>query len=134
LQKDPNFAFQIPWEKWEHIVAGAYHNAGFDKVVLTPRSGDHGKDVIATMSGHGSVRIIDQVKAYKRGHLVTANDLRAMLWVLHNDGASQGFVTTTSDFAPGIWTDPTIAPYVPSRLKLINGTALLPRLQELARK
>jgi hypothetical protein len=39
LKKDPNVAFQISPERWEEIVAGAYHRARFDEVTLTPRSG-----------------------------------------------------------------------------------------------
>jgi hypothetical protein len=49
LSKDWSLAYPIPPYKWEEIVAGAYVNAGFD-VVLTPRSGDHGRDIIATTS------------------------------------------------------------------------------------
>jgi restriction system protein len=56
----------------KEIIAGAYHRSGFDEVILTPRSGDHGRDVIAIKKGIGSIRVIDQVKAYKPGHLVTA--------------------------------------------------------------
>jgi hypothetical protein len=65
LEKDPDAAFEISPEKWEEIVAGAYSKAGFDEVTLTPRSGDHGRDVIAIKKGLGSVRVIDQVKAFK---------------------------------------------------------------------
>jgi restriction system protein len=61
---------------------------------------DHGRDVIAVKRGLGFVRVIDQVKAYKPTHLVTADDVRALIGVLHGDGASKGFLTTTSDFAP----------------------------------
>jgi restriction system protein len=107
LQKDPSIAFQISWEKWEHIIAGAYQKSGFfDEVILTQRSGDYGKDVIAIKRGFGSVRVIDQVKAFGPGHRVTANDVRAMIGVLQTDGAAKGFVTTTSDFAPRIERDP----------------------------
>lgn len=77
--------------------------------------------------------MIDQVKAYKPGHLITANDVRALLGVLQGDGASKGFITTTSDFAPRIKGDPLLIPFMPSRLELINGTMLLERLQQLAR-
>jgi restriction system protein len=52
--------------------------------------------------------------------------------VLHLDPASKGFVTTTSDFAPGIATDPFIAPLIPSRLDLINGEKLRAWLEKLA--
>ena len=125
-------AFQIPTDKWEEIVAGAYKKAGFDEVILTPRSGDLGRDVIAIKKGIGEVRIIDQVKAYKPGHLVTANDVRALIGVLPFDGASKGFLTTTSDFAPRIKEDPLITPYIPWRLELINGPTLIKRLKDLA--
>jgi restriction system protein len=82
LRRDPAAAFEIPAHKWEEIVAGAYVAAGFDEVILTPRSGDLGRDVIATKSGFGSIRIYDQVKAYKPGHLVTAEEVRAMNGIL----------------------------------------------------
>jgi len=80
----------------------------------------------------GIIRVIDQVKAYKPDHLVTANDVRALLGVLQGDGASKGILTTTSDFAPKLREDPLIIPFIPSRLELINGTMLLKQLQELA--
>ena len=92
------------------------------------------RDVIAVKRGLGVVRVIDQVKAYKPGHLVTADDVRALIGVLHGDGASKGFLTTTSDFAPRLEADPLIAHFIPSRLELINGTALLKRLDELVKR
>ena len=78
--------------------------------------------------------MIDQVKAYAPGHRVSANDVRALMGVLHCDTASKGFVTTTSDFAPGVAADPLIRPLIPSRLELINGEKLLARLAELSRR
>jgi len=134
LAREPALAFQIEARKWEEIIAGAYKTAGFDEVTLTPRSGDLGRDVIAIKRGIGTVRIIDQVKAYKPGHLVTANDVRALLGVLEGDKASKGFLTTTSDFAPRLLNDILLRPFMPSRLELVNGKALLARLKELAIK
>jgi len=133
LKTDPNIAFQIGWEKWEEIVAGAYTRAGFDEVILTPRSGDFGRDVIATKRGIGSVRVIDQVKAFKPGHLVSANDVRALYGVVDLDGAAKGFLSTTSDFAPKIKSDPLLQKVIPSRIQLINGRELFARLEELAK-
>lgn len=131
ISQDPAQIHAIPARKWEEIIAGAYKQAGFDEVTLTPRSGDYGRDVIAVKKGLGTIRVIDQVKAYKPGHLVTANDVRALMGVLQGDGASKGFLTTTSDFAPRIKTDPLIAPFIPSRLELVDGAALKRRLEEL---
>jgi restriction system protein len=79
LEADPSLAFKLNARDWEIIIAGAYDQAGFDEVTLTPQSGDRGRDVIAVKRGFGTVRIIDQVKAFRPGHLVTANDVRAGL-------------------------------------------------------
>jgi restriction system protein len=48
IQRDPAAAYEIDPRQWEEIIAGAYSQAGFDEVILTPRSGDKGRDVIAT--------------------------------------------------------------------------------------
>ncbi len=80
IASDPGALFKIPPDKMEQMIAGWYASLGYD-VTLTPRSGDYGRDVIAEKPGILSVRIIDQVKAYKPGHLVDANDVRA-LWSL----------------------------------------------------
>jgi restriction system protein len=111
-----------------------HKESGFDEVILTPRSGDHGRDVVAIMKGVGSIRVIDSVKAYRPPHLVGYDDVRALIGVLHSDGASKGLLTTTSDFAPNILKDPLITRSIPSQLELVNGTMLLARLQELAQK
>jgi restriction system protein len=132
LKDDPKLAFQISPRKWEEIIAGAYKKAGFEDVTLTPRSGDFGRDVIAVKKGLGIVRVIDQVKAHKPGHLVTADDVRALMGVLQGDSASKGFLTTTSDFAPKLRENPLIVPFIPSRIELIDGKTLLKRLKEIA--
>jgi restriction system protein len=114
------------------MVAGAYERGGADEVILTPCSGDLGRDVIATFRGIGRVRVIDQVKAYNSSHLVTADDVRALLGVLEADGASKGVLTTTSDFAPRLREDRLIKPYLRNRIELVNGSDLLSRLTELS--
>lgn len=134
LKQDPSLAFQIGDRKWEEIVAGAYSKAGFDQVTLTPRSGDYGRDVIAVKQGLGTVRVIDQVKAYGPKHIVTADDVRALLGVLQGDKASKGFLTTTSDFAPKLHEDVLLKPFMPGQIELINGKMLLARLEDLAKK
>jgi restriction system protein len=133
IRRDPYAIYQIPPRTWEEIIAGAYERSGFDRVTLTPRSGDFGRDIIAEKTGWGSVRFIEQVKAYKPGHLVTAEEVRALGFVLLSDrSANKGIVTTTSDFAPRIAQDPYIRPHMPNRIELINGQELLQRLRSLA--
>src|SRR5438874_10490609 len=135
IQRNPQEAYSIDSRTWEEIVAGAYHNAGFDEVVLTPRSGDKGRDVVATKRGVGSIRLFDQVKAYKPGHVVTAEEVRAMLGVITGAGnVSKGVITTTSAFAPRLVDDPYISKYIPYRLELKPREILLPWLNEVAAK
>jgi restriction system protein len=133
LKNDWQKASQIPPRKWEELIAAAFDQAGYDEVILTPRSGDHGRDVIAIKRGVGSVRIIDSVKAYKAGNLVRFDDVRALAGVLLGDQrASKGIITTTSSFAPGIVEDPFIRPLLPYRLELMDGAALQKWLEDLA--
>jgi len=132
IQEDSDVLYELDPRKWEEILAGAYEREGYDEVILTPRSGDFGRDVIAIKRGFGSVRLLDQMKAYSPEHLVKANDVRAMIGVLTGDqNASKGIVTTTSDFAPRIVEDPLIKPFIPYRLELVNGRALIERLSRL---
>jgi restriction system protein len=132
LEKDWELAFRMSSRQWEEMIAGAYERGGADEVILTPRSGDLGRDVIATFRGVGTIRVVDQVKAYKPTHLVTADDVRALLGVLEADDASKGFLTTTSDFAPRLREDRLMRRYLGTQIDLVNGSELLRRLIDLS--
>ncbi len=99
LGDDWTLAYQLTPEKWEEIVAGAFKKAKYDEVTLTPRSRDHGRDVVAIKRGIGCVKIIGSVKRYAPGNLVEYDDIRALLGVLSGErDASKGIITTTSVF------------------------------------
>ena len=131
--KSGRFIYQLSPRELEELIAASYDRAGFDEVILTPRSGDHGRDVIATKKGMFSVRIFDQVKAQRPGRPVDANDVRALLGSLTSN-VSKGIFTTTSSFAPRLMDDPAIGPNVPHRLELRPREILLPWLQTLRDK
>ncbi len=64
LINDADFLFwfaQYP-RKFEEFIAGMYHLDGWTDVILTPQSGDYGRDVIATTYGSCAVRVLDSVK------------------------------------------------------------------------
>jgi restriction system protein len=83
-------------------------------------------------NGIGSLRVIDQVKAYKPGHLLTADEVRAMAGVLSLDqNVSKGYVTTTSDFAPRLRDEPDLKRVIPYRLELKAKRELLAWLDEV---
>lgn len=133
IEKEPDAIYKIDWRKWEELIAGAYTVAGFDEVILTPRSNDKGRDVIAVKNGVGSIRFFEQVKAYSPGHLVTADEVRSMIGVITGAGnVSKGIVTTTSSFAPGVEQDEYIKPFLPYRLELKPRDVLIPWLKSLA--
>jgi len=130
LERDPQFLHQLGWRKMEELVAGAYQREGWPEVILTPRSGDGGRDIIVSKPGVGAVRFIDQVKAYAPGHRVPAEDVRALYGVLTRDqNVSKGIVTTTATFAPGVYEE--WKAFMPFRLELKDGPALTDWLRRL---
>ena len=134
LGSDWNLAFQLTPDQWEELIAGAFHKEGYE-VTKTPRSGDHGRDVIAIKHGFGCVKILGSVKAYKPDHLVEYDVVRALVGVVTADQkASKGIITTTSDFPPLMENDPGIAPFLPTRLELVDGKRLQQWLNELRNK
>lgn len=132
LIEDPQLMFEFSKapEKFEEFIAATYERSGFT-AVLTPRSGDKGRDVIATKEGFGSIRILDQCKAYGRGHLVGLGDVREMQGVLAGDpNASKAVISTTSQFAKGVKESEEFQRAVPYRLELREGNDLIRLLNE----
>ena len=75
------------------------------------------------------MRFVEQVKAYKEGHIIKADEVRSLLGVLQADqNATKAVFSTTSHFAPRIRSDKLIKPFLPHRLELIDREALLKRL------
>lgn len=122
LSADPDYLYNVNWRTLEEVVAGAYEREGF-QVVLTSRSGDKGRDVIASKEGVGAIRIIDQVKALGRGQRVELDDVRAMLGVLYRDtNVSKAVITTTTTFPPSTYDE--FKNFIPNRLELKPGPIL----------
>jgi restriction system protein len=132
LGEDWNLAFQLNDRQWEEMLAGAMSAAGYE-VTLTPRSGDHGRDVIAVKHGIGCVRILGSMKAYAPNRLVDRAHVHEMLGVLTAEAnVSKGIIATTSDFAPRIEEAPGMKQVIPHRLELINGLRLQRWLTDLS--
>jgi restriction system protein len=122
LATDPEALLRLSPRQFEELLAGGYNEEGWD-VTLTPRSADGGRDIIARRSDFGAIRVLDQAKLYKPGHLVDAEEVRAMWGVLDRDRrASKAVVTTTSRFAPGVYKE--FADSMPTRLDLRDGEQL----------
>jgi restriction system protein len=126
LARDPNAFYLLRSWQLEELVAGQYEREGC-RVVLTKRTRDGGRDVIATRDDFGTIRIVDQVKLYKPQHVVGIDEVRELWGVLNLNerGASKGIITTTSRFALGVEKDRDLAAVMPGRLTLRNGAGLL---------
>jgi restriction system protein len=134
FHRHPESIYEIDSRTWEEIIAGAWKREGYE-VELTPRSGDKGRDVVATQRGWRgtSIRIFDQVKAYAPGNPVTADEVRSMLGVITGAGnVSKGVITTTSRFAPRIMDDEGLARNIPFRLELKDRDVLLAWLNDIS--
>lgn len=135
VERDPDFLYQFTNypRKFEEFIAGTYERAGWSEVLLTPMSGDRGRDIIATKAGIGSIRIFDQVKAYSPKYFVTAEHVRALLGVLTRDqNVSKGIITTTSLIAPNVSAE--FRKFIPYRIDLIDGKRLLEFLALMTQK
>ena len=133
LVAEPSCRFSIAPSKWEELIAASYEAAGFDAVVLVPRSGG-GRDIVATRMGFAQVSIVDQVRVFEEGKVVHANDVCTLLGALLAErNATKGFITTTAKLAPGITDDTRIAFFLPHRLEVIDGEQLLARLNGIRR-
>jgi hypothetical protein len=73
---------------------------------------------------------LDQAKANSPTNLVSQNDVRAILGVLHLDhSATKGIITTTSDFAPGVADE--FQKEIPYRLETKNGEQFLEWIRQI---
>ena len=138
LVRNPAALHELDPRLFETLVAGALQDYGYEDVILTPRSGDEGVDVIALRHGPFPIRMVVQAKRYRPDRRVKAAEVRELLHVLDADRkATSALFTTTSSFAPGVPTDRTIAPYLtkpgePGRLNLMDGVQLVELLASLS--
>lgn len=133
LGDDWSRAHNLTHRQWEELLAGAFAADGYDEVVLTPRSADHGRDVIATKRGVGTVRILAEMKAYRPNRQVRYESIRALIGVLEIDRkASKAILATTGKLPPLLAYQTDIASLVPTRLELLDGPALRAWLARLA--
>jgi len=128
-------AYEIPSDIWEEIVAGAFSQARFSEVILTPRSRDGGKDVIAVRHGPLSMKVFASVKAYGPDNKVKYDDVRALAGVVHMDvSVTKGILVTTSTFPTLMLEDEHLKNVIPHRIELMHGKALREWLESLLRE
>lgn len=101
--RDPEAMRRLDAREFEEFVAMLVEKLGFEQVLLTPRSGDEGRDVVATKRVHGvSILCAFECKRYAANRPVGPDIARALLGVITHPTtrANKGVLVTTSTFTP----------------------------------
>jgi len=93
MELKDDFAGLSPKE-FEKFIANLFRKMGF-RVRITPYVKDYGADIIAE---RGKDRVLVQVKKYKKGHHVGAQDVQRTLGAMWKHKANKSILITTSDF------------------------------------
>jgi DnaJ-domain-containing protein 1 len=113
--RDPEAMRRLGAREFEGFVATLVEQLGFDDVILTPRSGDEGRDILATKRIHGiSILCAFECKKWAPNRLIGPEVARALLGTITHSSTrvAKGVLVTTSHFTPSarrfILTEPTL--------------------------
>lgn len=101
LRRNPELMKGLDDRKFEEFCAELLDRIGFEKVQLTPRSGDGGRDVIAIKTIHGiPILLAFECKRFKESRKIGLGIMRSLLGsVVHrNTMVNKGVLLTTSSF------------------------------------
>jgi restriction endonuclease Mrr len=104
VMADPRHLRRITARQFEEFTAEILDALGFKDILLTPRSGDGGRDVIASREVDGiPLTFYFECKKYAEDNKVQLDSLRALLGVVahHATEANIGVLVTTSTFTAG---------------------------------
>jgi HJR/Mrr/RecB family endonuclease len=105
ILKDPTLMREISSRDFEYFVAEIVEKLGFSNVTVTPRSGDGGRDIIATKEVNEIPLLFSfECKQYSKKRKIQLETMRALLGtVVHtNSKANIGVLVTTSSFTKGV--------------------------------
>lgn len=104
ILQNPQEVRNITPRQFEEFIASLLDQLGFSDIVLTPRSSDGGKDIIASHSINGiPLSFYFECKQYAKGNKIQLETLRALLGTIAHDStkANMGVLVTTSTFTKG---------------------------------
>jgi len=100
LARFPEERFRLDPRVFEETVAELLNRMGYS-VRLTPRTGDHGRDVIAAYQTPAArILMLVECKRYAAHRPVGVEPISRLWSRLFDDHANLGMVVTTSDFSP----------------------------------
>jgi hypothetical protein len=101
LAARPHLMYELQPRKFEELVAELFRDMGYD-VVLTPASGDGGRDIKAfRKDACGTLLTLIECKRFSRKYPVGVALVRSLYGVLERERASHALVATTSRFTKG---------------------------------
>jgi len=101
---DPNLMRSISPRDFENFVADIIDSLGFSDVIVTPRSGDGGRDIIATKTINDIKMLFAfECKQYAPNRKIQLDTMRGLLGtVAHSETkVNMGVLVTTSSFTTG---------------------------------
>ncbi len=104
IMRSPNEIKNLTPRQFEEFVAETLAHLGFKDVILTPRSRDGGKDVIASHQINGiPLSFYFECKKYADDNKIQLETLRALLGTMAHDArhVNMGVLVTTSTFTKG---------------------------------
>lgn len=104
LQSDPKQLYGLSPREFEKMTAELLADMGFSSIVLTPYSGDGGRDIVATRHVNGvPVIMAFECKRYAEDNKIGPSILRALLGTISTGEtrANVGVLVTTSTFTSG---------------------------------
>lgn len=104
IMDDPQIMREIDPRRFEYFIAHLVESLGFENVVVTPRSGDGGRDVIATKRVNGiSLLFAFECKQYSPENKIQLDTLRSLLGTVSHGATKSniGVLVTTSYFTSG---------------------------------
>lgn len=104
ILSDPRHMHNLTPRQFEEFIADVVGHLGFSNIILTPISGDGGRDVIASNEINGiPITFFFECKKYAEGNKIQLDTLRSLLGTVahHATEANMGVLVTTSTFTKG---------------------------------
>lgn len=115
ILRSPEAMRALSARDFEYFVAELIDRLGFENVHVTPRSGDQGRDIVATKVVNGiPILFAFECKQYRPDRRVGVDILRGLLGTITHGStrATKGVLVTTSTFTSGarkyLLTEPTL--------------------------
>lgn len=115
ILRSPELMRNLSPQRFEHFIATLIDKLGFEDVVITPRSGDQGRDILAVKRVLGiPILFAFECKRYSPDKPVGVEILRALFGTISHGPtkANKGILVTTSRFTSGarkfLLTEPSL--------------------------